>query len=223
MLKIFKHLRNSSFIIFIIILLLAGQASCELSLPTYTSNIINIGIQQSGIENSVPEVIRKSEMDKLFIFLSDKNKNTILNNYKLLNKNSLSDEEYNKYKDSYPALSDEEIYLLNTKDKDIIKKLDNILGKPELIVYGLESDDESAKMIQQQMKNNMTSNMSISNANQNLENMDMFAMLQSMPKKQKNNLIKEMDNQLINLPDAMISQSAVSFVKNEYNEIGIDT
>ena len=223
MLKIFKHLRNSSFIIFIIILLLAGQASCELSLPTYTSNIINIGIQQSGIENSVPEVIRKSEMDKLFIFLSDKNKNTILNNYKLLNKNSLSDEEYNKYKDSYPALSDEEIYLLNTKDKDIIKKLDNILGKPELIVYGLESDDESAKMIQQQMKNNMTSNMSISNANQNLENMDMFAMLQSMPKEQKNNLIKEMDNQLINLPDAMISQSAVSFVKNEYNEIGIDT
>ena len=223
MLKIFKHLRNSSFIIFIIILLLAGQASCELSLPTYTSNIINIGIQQSGIENSVPEVIRKSEMDKLFIFLSNKNKNTILNNYKLLNKNSLSDEEYNKYKDSYPALSDEEIYLLNTKDKDIIKKLDNILGKPELIVYGLESDDESAKMIQQQMKNNMTSNMSISNANQNLENMDMFAMLQSMPKEQKNNLIKEMDNQLINLPDAMISQSAVSFVKNEYNEIGIDT
>ena len=90
-------------------------------------------------------------------------------------------------------------------------------------MYGLESDDESAKMIQQQMKNNMTSNMSISNANQNLENMDMFAMLQSMPKKQKNNLIKEMDNQLINLPDAMISQSAVSFVKNEYNEIGIDT
>ena len=223
MLKIFKHLRNSSFIIFIIILLLAGQASCELSLPTYTSNIINIGIQQSGIENSVPEVIRKSEMDKLFIFLSDKNKNTILNNYKLLNKDSLSEEEYNKYKDSYPALSDEEIYLLNTKDKDIIEKLDNILGKPELIVYGLESDDESAKMIQQQMKNNMTSNMSISNANQNLENMDMFAMLQSMPKKQKNNLIKEMDNQLINLPDAMISQSAVSFVKNEYNEIGIDT
>ena len=223
MLKIFKHLRNSSFIIFIIILLLAGQASCELSLPTYTSNIINIGIQQSGIENSVPEVIRKSEMDKLFIFLSDKNKNTILNNYKLLNKNSLSDEEYNKYKDSYPALSDEEIYLLNTKDKDIIKKLDNILGKPELILYGLESDDESAKMIQQQMKNNMTSNMSMANANQNLENMDMFAMLQSMPKEQKNNLIKEMDNQLINLPDAMISQSAVSFVKNEYNEIGIDT
>ena len=223
MLKIFKHLRNSSFIIFIIILLLAGQASCELSLPTYTSNIINIGIQQSGIENSVPEVIRKSEMDKLFIFLSDKNKNTILNNYKLLNKNSLSDEEYNKYKDSYPALSDEEIYLLNTKDKDIIKKLDNILGKPELIVYGLESDDESAKMIQQQMKNNMTSNMSMANANQNLENMDMFAMLQSMPKEQKNNLIKEMDNQLINLPDAMISQSAVSFVKNEYHEIGIDT
>ena len=42
-------------------LLLAVQASCELSLPTYTSNIINIGIQQGGIENAVPEIIRKSE------------------------------------------------------------------------------------------------------------------------------------------------------------------
>ena len=90
MLKIFKHLKNSSFIIFIIILLLAGQATCELSLPTYTSNIINIGIQQGGIENSVPEVIRKTEMDKLFIFMNDKNKDVVLDNYKLLNKESLS-------------------------------------------------------------------------------------------------------------------------------------
>ena len=64
MLKVFKYLKNSGFIIFIIMLLLAGQASCELSLPTYTSNIINIGIQQGGIENAVPEIIRKSEMEK---------------------------------------------------------------------------------------------------------------------------------------------------------------
>ena len=89
MLKVFKYLKKSSFIIFIIILLLAGQASCELSLPTYTSNIINIGIQQGGIENSVPDVIRKSAMDNLFIFLNKKDKDTVLDNYKLLSKDSL--------------------------------------------------------------------------------------------------------------------------------------
>lgn len=233
MLKIFKHLKNSSFIIFIIILLLAGQATCELSLPTYTSNIINIGIQQGGIENSVPEVIRKTEMDKLFIFMNDKNKDVVLDNYKLLNKESLSSDEFNKYKESYPALDKEDIYLLNTNKEETILKLDNILGKPELIVYGLDSDDESSKMIQEQMKKNMTENMTSQNMPQgnmtnpsmniDLENMDMFTILESMSKDQRDGIIKEIDKQLVDLPDAMISQGAVSFVKNEYNEIGIDT
>ena len=233
MLKIFKHLKNSSFIILIIILLLAGQASCELSLPTYTSNIINIGIQQGGIENSVPDAIRKSQMDKLFIFMSDKNKNTILDNYKLLSKDSLSSDEFNKYKELYPALDKEDLYLLNTDKEDTLSKLENILGKPELILYGLESDDESSKIIQEQMKKNMTSNMSSQNMpqgnmtnsvkNTNLENIDIFAMLESMTKDQRNDIIKEIDKQLVDLPEAMISQGAVSFVKSEYNEIGIDT
>lgn len=233
MLKIFKHLKNSSFIILIIILLLAGQASCELSLPTYTSNIINIGIQQGGIENSVPDAIRKSQMDKLFIFMSDKNKNTILDNYKLLSKDSLSSDEFNKYKELYPALDKEDLYLLNTDKEDTLSKLENILGKPELILYGLESDDESSKIIQEQMKKNMTSNMSSQNMpqgnmtnsakNTNLENIDIFAMLESMTKDQRNDIIKEIDKQLVDLPEAMISQGAVSFVKSEYNKIGIDT
>ena len=229
MLKIFKHLKNSSFIIFIIILLLAGQASCELSLPTYTSNIINIGIQQGGIESSVPNIIRKTEMDKLFIFMSDKDKESVLDNYKLISKDSLSNEEFNKYKESYPALEKEELYLLNTNKEDL-SKLDNILGKPELILYGLESDDESSKMIQEQMMKNMTSNMSSQNINQNtatnnfnLDNIDIFTILESMSKDQKADMIKEMDKQLVDLPEAMISQGAVSFVKSEYKEIGIDT
>ena len=226
MLKVFKYLKKSSFIIFIIILLLAGQASCELSLPTYTSNIINIGIQQGGIENSVPDVIRKSAMDNLFIFLNKKDKDTVLDNYKLLSKDSLSSEDYKTYKESYPALKDEELYLLNTKDKEKIEKLDNILAKPELIVYGLESNDESSKMIQEQMKNNMNSNIpsgNVPNGSENMENMDMFTLLESMPQSQRDKLIEEMDNKLVDLPEAMISQGAVSFVKGEYSDIGIDT
>ena len=226
MLKVFKYLKNSGFIIFIIMLLLAGQASCELSLPTYTSNIINIGIQQGGIENAVPEIIRKSEMEKLFIFLNKKDKETILNNYKLLNKDSLSKEDYDNYKKSYPLLKDEELYLLNTKNKDEIKKLDNLLSKPELIVSGLENNDKSSELIKQQMQNNMMSNMpqgNIANNSMNMENMDMFTLLESMPQTQKDNMIKEMDKKLVDLPETMISQGAVSFVKSEYGKIGIDT
>lgn len=226
MLKVFKHLKNSSFIIFIIILLLAGQASCELSLPTYTSNIINIGIQQGGIENSVPNIIRKTEMDKLFIFMNDKDKEKVLDSYKLISKDSLSNEEFEKYIKSYPALEKEELYLLNTEKEENLSKLDNILGKPELILYGLESDDESSKMIQEQMMKNMTSNIPSQNnvkSNDNLANIDIFTVLESMPKDQKDEMIKEMDKKLIDLPEAMISQSAVSFVKSEYKAIGINT
>ena len=226
MLKVFKHLKNSSFIIFIIILLLAGQASCELSLPTYTSNIINIGIQQGGIENSVPNIIRKTEMDKLFIFMNDKDKEKVLDSYKLISKDSLSNEEFEKYIKSYPALEKEELYLLNTEKEENLSKLDNILGKPELILYGLESDDESSKMIQEQMMKNMTSNIPSQNnvtSNDNLANIDIFTVLESMPKDQKDEMIKEMDKKLIDLPETMISQSAVSFVKSEYKAIGINT
>ena len=88
-------------------------------------------------------------------------------------------------------------------------------------------------MIQSQMKKNMTSNMTSQNISQgnmsggsmntSLENVDMFTILESMPKAQRDDMIKEMDNQLVNLPEAMISQGAVSFVKSEYDKIGIDT
>ena len=239
MFKIFKHLKNSSFMIILIILLLAGQASCELSLPTYTSNIINIGIQQGGIENAAPNVIRAEQMEKLFIFMNNENKDTVLNNYKLLSKKSLSSEEYNKYKEDYPAIEKEDLYVLNTKDKETIEKLDNILGKPELIVYGLESDNESSEMIKNQMTKNMSqqnmtaninnsedtspSGIQNSSMNMDLKNEDILTILTSMPKEQKDTMIKEIDKQFVNLPEMMISQGAISFVKSEYNEIGIDT
>lgn len=239
MFKIFKYLKNSSLMIILIILLLAGQASCELSLPTYTSNIINIGIQQGGIENAVPNVIRAEQMKKLFIFMNDENKDTVLNNYKLLSKKSLSSEEYNKYKEDYPAIAKEDLYLLNTEEKETIEKLDNILGKPELIVYGLESDNESSKMIKNQMAKNMSqpdmtaninnsentlpSGIQNSSMNMGLKNEGILTILTSMPKEQKDTMIKEIDKKFVNLPEAMISQGAISFVKGEYNEIGIDT
>ena len=88
-------------------------------------------------------------------------------------------------------------------------------------------------MIQEQMKKNMTSNITSQNIpqgnkpngsmNMNLEDMNMFTILESMPQNQRDDMIKEMDKQLVDLPETMISQGAVSFVKNEYDEIGIDT
>ena len=62
--KLIKYLKKSTLPIIFIVALLVGQAICELALPDYTSNIVNVGIQQGGVENAVPKIIRKSELDK---------------------------------------------------------------------------------------------------------------------------------------------------------------
>ena len=66
MLKILKNLKKSWIYVIIIVLLLIVQAICDLRLPDYTSRIVNIGIQQGGIENSSPEVIRKIQPKNIF-------------------------------------------------------------------------------------------------------------------------------------------------------------
>ena len=55
MIKLMKYLKKSAGYIVLIIALLFLQAYCDLSLPDYTSKIINVGIQQKGIEDSVPD------------------------------------------------------------------------------------------------------------------------------------------------------------------------
>ena len=166
MTKLFKYLKQSWVAILTILILLALQATTELSLPTYTSNIVNVGIQQSGIENATIKAIRESEMDKLTTFMSDSDKNKVLDNYKLINKDSLSEDEFNKYKDDYPAIKDESLYILNTKDKETIEKLSDILAKPMLLVYNIENSSEGNKL-----SDSMTSKLAPSANQTNMENL----------------------------------------------------
>ena len=118
MLKLLKYLKPFIGSMIIAIAFLFVQAVCDLSLPDYMSNIVNVGIQQGGVENAVPKVIKSSEMEKLLIFMNDKEKDLINNNYTLLDKNSLNFEDYNKNLKKYPELENEGIYKLNTKNKE---------------------------------------------------------------------------------------------------------
>ncbi|MDZ4957370.1 ABC transporter ATP-binding protein, partial [Clostridium perfringens] len=122
------------------------QAVCDLSLPDYMSDIVNIGIQQGGVDNAAPTVIRKSELDKLSIFIEEDDLKYIEENYTLINKDNLSNDELNKYLKKYPILDEEPLYELNTKDKDSISRLSSILAKPELIVYGIETGSSDTNM-----------------------------------------------------------------------------
>ena len=230
MTKLFKYLKQSWVAIFTILILLALQATTELSLPTYTSNIVNVGIQQSGIENATIKAIRESEMNKLTTFMNDSDKEKVLDNYKLVNKDNLSKEEFNNYKKEYPVIKKESLYVLSTKDKDTIDKLSNILSKPMLIVYNMENSSEDNKISDSMIskmtgQNNMSANMDKSQMAKFMDDngdFDIFAYINAMPKEQKKEMLSQIDEQFVNLPDAMLGQGAIKFVKDEYKAMGVD-
>ena len=76
------------------------QSVCDLSLPDYTSKIVNVGIQQGGIEEAVPDVITKSDLDNVLLFVDNDDKEKILDNYDYLDKEELSDSKLSDYKEN---------------------------------------------------------------------------------------------------------------------------
>lgn len=113
--KVFKPLKKMILYLILAILLLVIQAICELNLPSYTSNIINIGIGNKGIESTFPTVLREQEMSKILVNVNHKDEKKILNSYNLISLTSISKKEYLVYKNKYPIIDNENIYLYNNK------------------------------------------------------------------------------------------------------------
>ncbi|WP_196000209.1 ABC transporter ATP-binding protein [Clostridium sp. 1001271B_151109_B4] len=213
MLNLLKHLKPFVGSMILAIALLFVQAICDLSLPDYMSDIVNVGIQQGGVENAVPKVIKSSEMQKLFIFMNDDQKTVIDDNYILLDKGNLTTDEYNKYLKDYPELENESIYKLDSKDKEKLDELNNIFGKPMLIISMLESQGLSG----------VPGIDSMAPQGMDLSTMDPFEVLKMMPQDQIDSMLASVDEKLADMPDSMITQSATSYVKEQYKDIGINT
>ncbi|MED4651741.1 ABC transporter ATP-binding protein [Bacillus pseudomycoides] len=213
MLKIIKHLKPFVASIIAVICLLSIQAVCDLSLPDYMSNIVNVGIQQKGVENAVPGVIRKSELDKLTLFMNENEKKKVDDNYVLLDKNNLSQSELKNDLKDYPQLDKEPLYKLHTEDKNTINELNDIFGKPMLITQGIEKGGSSAFTAPGDNK-----------APAKLpSNTDPFAIIAKLPQDQIDAMKEKADEKFKNMPGSMVTQSAVSFIENEYKKIGINT
>ena len=123
MLKMFHYMKERWHYIVMIILLLFVQAFCDLSLPDYTSKIVNVGIQQKGIEDGVPETLRKESMEQVCLFMDEK--------------------DAKKVKDFYKE--DGDVYRLKDVTEEEREDLNQILGIPEMVVSGLW-DDSSAEV-----------------------------------------------------------------------------
>ncbi len=187
MLKLMKYLKKSVGSIVLIIGLLFLQAYCDLSLPDYTSKIINVGIQQKGIEDGVPEKIRESSLENLELFMSEEDKTEISNAYR----------------------QEDEIYVLHDDiTKEERETLNEIFCKPMLMLSGFSSDSEESEA--------MRSQMGIP------EGADPTEVMAQLPPEALAGMTEEMDKKLTEMPESILTQAAVSFVYEEYEDMGED-
>ena len=213
MLKLVKYLKSSIGPILLVVALLVVQAMCDLALPEYTSRIVNVGIQQGGIENAVPQVIRQSEMEHLFLFMSESDQARVLEHYEELERSALSESEYTSLVKKYPVLADEPLYRLKKVDAQTVEELDGLLSRPMLIAAGLAGDSEEMAAIREGMMANIPAS----------ADMSIFDLLAQMPAEQRAQFLEQVSGMMNQLPESMISQGAVLYVKAEYKAIGMNT
>ena len=79
--KIFKQLARHWAACLAVVALLFVQAYCDLSLPDYTSRIVDTGIQQGGIESPLPETVRQSTLDALSLLIGEEDADALQNAY----------------------------------------------------------------------------------------------------------------------------------------------
>ena len=209
MLKLFKNLKESTSIILIIIILLVIQAMADLELPDYTSKIVNVGIQQSGIENPAPEAITEEKMDNVLMFAENDEK--ILSNYKLIKSGSNTE-----YLQKYPILETENLYILNKINKSEQEELNTLMAKP-IMFYTMLTSEEYSSMIKDEMLAEIPEAQKDS-----MINFSLLDIVKSMNTEQRAKMIEKIDENLNELPGSILNQAAISSNKSEYEKIGID-
>lgn len=268
--KLFKFMGVYWKAIIAILLVLIVQAFCDLSLPGYTSDIVNIGIQQGGIDETIPNALTKDDMNKLLLFVNSKDAEIVKNNYELKN----NDKNYN-YNDP--------VYVLKSKaakDKKTVDQLTSILGEPMMLASGFESGSDVTKKMEKSMKDSMKSAIQkqfdkqmsdaaakISGATsqmtdeqkkalqanpqlaaqqaeaqkqavdkaqseaqskldeqlKKIDNADAFELFGMVPDKQRDEMVKKIEDKLSNMPETMIQQAATIYIKGAYTHLNIDT
>lgn len=253
--KLFKYLCMYWKTVLLIFAVLVVQAYCDLSLPSYTSDIVNVGIQQGGIDETIPRAIAEEDMDKVLLFVTDEgDRQTVSNAYEL------NESTYDK---TAFVLKEEA-----EEDEVLLEELSDILGLPMLLTQGFSSDSEETQKIEEQMKEQIEasrkaqeeaamqqmpegmtaeqleqmqqmpegmtaeqleqmqqlqgSDARASQPQMNLEEMDMFQILEMMPEEQVKMLVDEIRKQMSEMPDMIIEQAAISYVKASYENLGMD-
>lgn len=120
--KIAKYLKPFLGGVLLSFLLLFGQAMCDLSLPTYMSDIVNVGIQKGGIEHAAVEVLSVRGMEAMRIFMDDEGK-ALVDAWYTLTDASQKNATGKAYSEVYTNLPEDQLYVRNSFPKGEEKNL----------------------------------------------------------------------------------------------------
>ena len=195
--KIFKIISKHSLKIIIIIGILISQAMCDLKLPEYTADIVNVGIAQNGISSPVPEIISADDFENILLLTTKDEQNIISQSFTLISEENFSSKEISKINKKYDY-KNEEAYLLNSKDNT---KLENIFYQVNILY---------ATLIQEQYEHMFS------------DTVDSLTYLSSVDYETRQSIISEIkDNVTNNMPIQITDSLAISAVTSFYNNLNI--
>lgn len=200
--KLFKYMGMYWKSVLAILAILFVQAYCDLSLPAYTSDIVNVGIQQGGVDETIPEAISVEEMNKVLLFVSEETEKEIVQ------------DAYEKNGDLY----EKEAYVLKEsvlENEEEMEELSKIMGLPMMVTAGFESGSEETKEIEEQIMGQIPQGMLPEDATI----FDVFAM---MPPEQMTQMVEEICTQMSDMPDMIVEQAGIGYVKTAYQDLGMD-
>ena len=223
--NLFKYAASYWKAMIAIVLILVVQAYCDLSLPAYTSDIVNVGIQQGGIEDEVPRQIATEEMEKLLLFVSEDDQQTVMDAYT---------EDNTSYKKEAYVLKDSV-----AEEENTMENLKDILQIPMMMTSGIESGSDTTKQMEDKLKEQMSQGMAQSmpqGADQtmpegmpqgesqavSLDDMSMFDLLKMLPAEQRATIVEKIEEQMSEMPDTILDQASVSFCRSAYKDLGMD-
>ena len=207
--NLFKYAASYWKAMIAILLILVLQAYCDLSLPAYTSDIVNVGIQQGGMEDEVPRQIATEEMEKLLLFVSEDDQQTVMDAYT---------EDNTSYKKEAYVLKDSV-----AEDEHTLRKLKEILQIPMMMTSGIESGSDTTKQMEEKLKEQMSQGMSQGmQQSVSLDDMSMFDLLKMLPAEQRATMVEKIEEQMSEMPDTILDQASVSFCRSAYKDLGMD-
>lgn len=191
MLKVFKYLKSSIFSVLAVILLLFVQAYLDLTLPDYTSKIVNVGVQQGGIENAAISEVGEDTLNTLVLLMDKSDAKYIMNHY----------EKTDTYKG-------EDIYEL--KEDSNVDKISSIMAKP-MMILSYASQEANSSSDSDTVSFDLPEGVGLSQT------------LSMMGDAEREKMLQQIDKKIKDIPDTIVDQAAVSYVKAEYQRIGVDT